>query len=151
MYWYQQVRQRRPSDIVSIFEYVSGVCSLVSQLDGPMVCLCVYQALTPGPMVRLGTRSAVSPLAVTEMHPQILHIHKPAWSCVPGFMCWVSAAREQRWGAEAGTLPKGRRVLQSRQDAASSFLSLCLSGNDGESDGGRLSDVSWAMETRGSL
>lgn len=41
-----------------------------------------------------------------------------------GYMCWLRTERKQRRGAETGTLPKGRRVLWSWQDAASSFLSV---------------------------
>lgn len=58
-----------------------------------------------------------------------------------GFMCWLRTERKQKRGAQTGTLPKGRRVLWSWQDAASSFLSVSQVAADGmtgadERDGG---------------
>lgn len=91
----------------------------------------MYRALTPGPIVRLGTRSAASPPGYNGEAPTD---PSHAWAGLqPGarFMCWLRTERKQRRGAETGTLPKGRRVLWSWQDAASSFLSVSQVAADG--------------------
>lgn len=91
----------------------------------------MYRALTPGPIVRLGTRSAASPPGYNGEAPTD---PSHAWAGLePGarFMCWLRTERKQRRGAETGTLPKGRTVLWSWQDAASSFLSVSQVAADG--------------------
>lgn len=125
----RHVRRKRRSTIASLQDYITLIqprIILHSHVFPPYV-----PTTDPGLIVRLGTRSAASP-SDTPQKASTDPSH--AWAGLEpgaGFMCWLRTERKQRRGAETGTLPKGRRVLWSWQDAASSFLSVSQVAADG--------------------
>lgn len=123
------VLRKRWSTIASLQDYITFIYPrliLHSNLFSPYV-------LRADPWVHSKTRHKVareSPRYNREASTDPSH----AWACLgPGahFMCWLRTERKQRRGAGMGALPKGRRVLWSWQDAASSFLSVSQVAADG--------------------
>lgn len=91
----------------------------------------MYRALTAGPIARLGTRSAASPPGYNGEAPTD---PSHAWAGLEPactFHVLTKDWEKTEARAETGTLPKGRRVLWSWQDAASSFLSVSQVAADG--------------------